>query len=242
MLGAGRLLDFEHSLAQRFEHLRFIDADPLCEPFWKRHHPRHEPVIASVASPLRLPPAGANWAETLREIAAQRATPVDAPWLRDCDAVLSLNLMSQLPIAWQDRVEAHLRRGFGSALVKAHEEEWLAAVEPGARSLLESHLAMLNQSGAHDVLLITDLAYIEYKGRHMYSRRRLDPPPDLRGAEAEDALYGIGNPALADYQRTEADEWHWHISPQGLESRSSGWVHVVGAFAFRSADSRRSRT
>jgi hypothetical protein len=98
---------------------------------------------------------------------------------------------------------------------------------------VESHLAVLNQSKARDVLLITDLAYIEYNGRHKYSRRRYDPAPDLHGADAEDALYGIGHPVLADYRTTEADEWQWHISPQGIETKSVGSVHVVGSFAFR---------
>ncbi len=237
VLGPGRLLDFEHSLAQRFEHLRFIDADPLCQPFWKRRHPCHEPVIANVAATLKLP-ARMSWSETLTAIAAQRAGHVDAPWLRNCDAVLSLNLLSQIPIAWQDRVEVHLRRQFGAAFLQAHEEEWLTAVGPGARSLVESHLAMLDQCGSRDVLLITDLAYIEYRGSRTYSRRRWEPPPDLHGAEAEDALYGLGTPALPNYVQTEADQWQWHISPQGLERRSSGWVHAVGSFAFRKTDSR----
>lgn len=232
VLGAGRLLDFEHGLAERFERLRFIDADPLCVPFWRRAHPGHEPVIADVASRLCLPRHSASWQATLAEIAAQQASKPEAEWLRDCDAVLSLNLMSQIPIAWQERVEAYLRKQFGPAFVKAHEEEWLAAVEPGARSLVEAHLSLLNWSGARDVLLITDLGYIEYKGNRRYSRRRWDPAPDVRGLEAEDALYGIASPALSNYRRVETDEWHWHISPQGLESRAKGSIHVVGSFTF----------
>ena len=237
VLGAGRLLDFEHSLAQRFDHLRFVDADPLCEPFWKRKHPRHESVIADVSGCLRdwtaALPQAASWQETLSAIGCHRAPVVVAPWLRDCSAILSVNLLSQIPIAWQERVETHLRKQFGSALVQSKEEEWLAAVEPGARSLVESHVAMLNQSGARDILLITDLAHIEYKGTHRYSRRRLDPPPNVSGAEREDALYGVEHPALSNYRRTAADEWLWHISPQGLESSHKGSIHVVGSFAFQ---------
>jgi len=240
VLGAGRLLDFEHSLEQRFDHLRFVDADPLCAPFWKRKHPRHEPVIADVSGCLAAwttaLPRAASWAETLAAIGSQRAPTVVAPWLRDCDAILSLNLLSQIPIAWQERVEAHLRKQFGSEIVQSKEEEWLAAVEPGARSLVESHLSMLNQSGARDVLLITDLAYIEYAGKHKYSRHRLDPPPNVTGAEREDALYGVEHPALSNYQRTAADEWLWHVSPQGLESSHKGSIHVVGSFAFQFSD------
>ena len=224
-------------LAQRFDHLRFVDADPLCEPFWKRKHPRHESVIADVSGCLRdwtaALPQAASWQETLSAIGCHRAPVVVAPWLRDCSAILSVNLLSQIPIAWQERVETHLRKQFGSALVQSKEEEWLAAVEPGARSLVESHVAMLNQSGARDILLITDLAHIEYKGTHRYSRRRLDPPPNVSGAEREDALYGVEHPALSNYRRTAADEWLWHISPQGLESSHKGSIHVVGSFAFQ---------
>jgi hypothetical protein len=240
VLGAGRLLDFEHALAKRFEHLRFVDADPLCQPFWKRQHPWHEPVIADVSGCLSIwasvLPRKASWAETLAVIAQQRAPVPTAAWLRDCDAILSLNLLSQIPIAWQERVEAHLHQQFGTGLIKGREEEWLAAVEPGARSLVEAHLAMLDQSGARDVLLITDLAYIDYQGQLRYSRSRFDPPPDIRGFEAEDALYGIEYPALSNYQRTDAQEWLWHISPQGLESAGKGSVHRVGSFAFRGKD------
>jgi hypothetical protein len=236
VLGAGRLLDFEHALAKRFEHLRFVDADPLCQPFWKRQHPRHEPVIADVSGCLAgwtesLPPS-ASWQETLSAISRQRALVPDAPWLQDCHSILSLNLLSQIPIVWQERAEAHLCKRFGSRWTKAREEEWLTAVEPGARSLIESHLAMLNQSGARRVLLITDLAYIEYKAERRYSRKLFAPPPDIRGFEAEDAMYGVEHPSLSNYTRVDADQWLWHISPQGIESRKSGSVHVVGSFAF----------
>ena len=240
VLGAGRLLDFEHSLAKRFEHLRFVDADPLCAPFWKRKHPRHEPVIADVSGCLgnwtAALPQAASWSETLAAIGSQRAPTVVAPWLRDCGAIVSLNLLSQIPIAWQERVETHLQKQFGSSIATARQEEWLAAVEPGARSLVESHLAMLNRSGARDILLITDRAYIEYRGNHKYSRRRLDPPPNVDGVAREDALYGVAHFTLSNYRRTAADEWLWHISPQGLESSHKGSIHVVGSFAFQLSD------
>lgn len=258
VLGAGRLLDFAPALPPHFDHLRLIDADPLCEPFWRAAYPNsHEPVITDVTGCLAAWTAAlmelrnASFTETLDHVRSRRAQPqVPVPaWLRECDSILSLNLLSQIAIGWQDRVEAHLARRFGESYVHRHEQEWLAAVEPGARSLVEAHLTMLNASEARHVLFITDLIFLDYSGlKRNYSRRRWQPPPvtwrdgqwiadpasDLK-CSACPALCGLEQPAvfLPNFRETLSEQWLWHISPKGTEPPScTGSIHLVGAFRY----------
>ena len=244
VLGAGRLLDFDHASAARFAHLRLVDEDPFCAPFWKAHP--HEPMFADISGCLggwlESLPVHASWFETLTAIRGKVALPLNPVWLADCDAILSLNVLSQIPIGWQERVEAFLHKRFGEAYTKAREQEWLEAVDPGAHSLVDAHLGMLNESGAKSVLVVTDLAYVEYRGR-AYSRRRWQPPP-VRWSEgvwlAEEgvecqlstALHGLDGILLPQYRMLWQNHWLWHIAPQGADAKDKGTVHLVGAFAF----------
>ncbi len=258
VLGAGRLLDFSRTLAGAFDRLRFVDADPLCTPFWRSAFPDgHEAVIDDVTGCLRDWTArlsglkNRDLARTLDCVRNLRAAPFPAApgWLRDSDAVLSLNLLSQIAVGWQDRVESHLMRRFGASFVERHEDEWLDAVKPGGRSLVEAHLTLLNGSGARRLLLITDLLYLEYQGlERNYSRRRWEAPPvrwqdgqwrndsaSPLECESYSALCGLDDPAalLPDYREMWRDQWLWHIRPQGTEPPAgTGSAHLVGAFAF----------
>lgn len=259
VLGAGRLLDFDgEAMLPRFEGFRLVDADPLCRPVWgSRITKPFEAVFTDVSGciddwvsqlPLRIP-RGAPWAETLDLIREHRAAPL--AYAAPSDGVLSLNLLSQLPVGWQDGVESFLTGRFGKAQVERQEEEWLDAVRPGNRALVEQHLAAFERTDAERVLLITDVEYVQYRGRE-YSRRHWSPEPvrwtkdggwsagEGVHCEVTPALDGVDvEAALRDlapsYRVAWQDQWMWHISPMALECPDCGTVHRVQATALERA-------
>jgi hypothetical protein len=258
VLGAGRLFDFESGLASRFDSLRLVDADPLCRGAWDQLDRPVEPVLTDVSScidqwtadleSLRLP-----WAETL-DVIRRHSEPVPA-YSQPTDALLSLNLLGQLPVGWQDGVYAYLCRRFGRSFVDSHEEEWLDAVRPGNRMLIEQHLAAVERSGPMHVLLITDLQYVQYFGRK-YKRGRRENEPVSWSAGRWESSNGVRceiTPALEDidleagafarwmpsYQLEWSESWLWHISPMAVECRHCGTIHRVGAFALKRLDPAR---
>lgn len=249
VLGAGRLLDFNRSvLLPRFQKVRLVDADPLCAATWKTLPKLADPVCLDISGCLNswlggLRQVNLPWAETLDLLQHQEAPA--AYCAAGSDAILSLNILSQLQIVWQDGVEAYLKKRFGLRFVDAHEEEWLAALRPAGQTLVERHLAALD---AKFVLLITDLDYLEYRGKR-FAQDRWNPPPVEwsagAGWKADEGIQCQVSPALegvvldgATFARwlpgcrlVWQDCWLWHIAPLGTETASCGKVHRVGAFA-----------
>ena len=253
VLGAGRLLDFNRlALLPRFAKLRLVDADPLCLPLWKDVPKWAEAVCVDSTGCLEpwiqtLRHSRKPWEEMLQIIREQRA-PLEVAYRAEGSALLSLNILSQLQIVWQEAVEAYLQRRFGKRFVERNEAEWLDALRPGGQALVEQHLRALERSGAAHVLVITDLEYLEYQGV-AFRRDHWAPLPVewtvVSGWKAEadlmwqrsQALEGVELSRetfarwLPSYRLVWQDCWLWHIAPQGTENTPYGTVHRVGAFA-----------
>jgi hypothetical protein len=255
VLGAGRLLDFNRTvLPARFQKIRLVDADPLCLPVWQRLPKCADAVCLDISECLaswlrelcatRLP-----WAETLALIRERRAP---AAYSAPGTALLSLNILSQLQIVWQDSVEAFLDRRFGRAFVRAHEEEWLDALRPAGQTLVEQHLAAIETARPPFVLLITDLEYLEYKGTVFDWDRWAPLPVEWSADEGWSARPGITCEVSLALEGVELNEdtfaqwmpsyrllwnesWLWHIAPLGTEKLAVGKVHRVGAFVLRAS-------
>ena len=238
VLGAGRLLDFAaDTLPSRFQRALLIDADPSCADHWGGLACQVEPRIGDLTGCVQrwqreLDRFQGGWAETLKQV-RQMPKPGDRAIPLAADAVLSLNVLSQLPIGWQDRVEDHLERRFGARMTKAKEEEWLAAVEPGGRWIVEQHLTALAASNARSLLLITDVEYAEYRGGANSVRWENGVWAAGQGlrVDVSPALYGV-DLAIAGYALRWEESWLWDISPIGAESPVYGSVHRVAALAF----------
>ncbi len=253
VLGAGRLLDFNRlALLPRFAKLRLVDADPVCQALWKGVPKLYEAVCLDITGCLdqwmrTLRGTGKPWQQTLQIIRNQRA-PVEVAYSQQGDALLSLNILSQLQIVWQEAVEDYLERRFGKKLVERNEAEWLEALRPGGQALVVQHFAAVERSKAAYVLLITDLEYLEYQGV-VFQQEHWAPPPvewtAAGGWKAEVDLVWQRSPALEGVELTEEtfarwlpsyrlvwqESWLWHIAPQGTENTPYGTVHRVGAFA-----------
>lgn len=255
VLGAGRLLDFNKTvLLPRFRNFRLVDADPLCRAVWKKLPKPVDPVCLDISGCLdgwirHLKKTREPWSGMLNAIRAVRAPNA---YTDHCEALLSLNVLSQLQIVWQDRAEALLIRRFGADFVKQHETEWLDALRPASQTLVERHLAALEHSAAPNVLLITDLDYVEYHGVTFQEDHWAPPPVEWSpetGWSADEALTCELSPALEGVELNEEafarwmpsyrlawqESWLWHLVPLGTEKdQRAGKVHRVGAFALES--------
>lgn len=256
VLGAGRLLDFNGpAVLPHFNQLRLVDADPSCGASWQRLEKLAESICLDISACLNKWIAEAAqfrgaWPETMSAISAY-GTRAEAAYSVPSDALLSLNVLSQLPIVWQDGVEAILLRRFGKHFVAAREEEWLDALRPGGRMLVEQHLRAIESASPRFVLLVTDVEYLEYRREHLgvkYQRRHFAPPPvdwSTAGWSAESGVTCEVSPAIESVELTKSsfshflpsyrllweECWLWHISPLGTEEGDSGKVHRVAAFA-----------
>ena len=214
-----------------------------------RLHLPVEPVITDVTGciedwlrQVRL--SSGDWQQTMSLI---RNLPAAAAYSAPTDALLSLNILSQLEVGWQEAIEPLLSRRFGRTFVRTHEQDWLQAIRPTSQLLAEQHLSAIEHSRARSVLLITDADYVEYTGRK-YRRDRWEPPPlawSADGWKAEDgiqyevlpSLEGIAlNPQtfhewMPSYALSWQDCWLWHIAPYGTEPTPQGKLHRVCAFA-----------
>lgn len=257
VLGAGRLLDFNRTvLLPRFANLQLVDADPVCRSVWKDVPKPIEPVCVDISGCIdkwiaSLKQLRKPWAETLEVIRGKRAPEAYRP---GGEAVLSLNILSQLQIVWQDGIEAYLRQRFGRDFVKNHEAEWLTALRPAGQTLVEQHLAAIERAAASNVLLITDVEYLEYQGVPYQVDHWAPPPvewteedgwtaeaeikcelsPALEGVELNEETFAQWMPS---YRLEWRESWLWHIAPLGTEKELYGKVHRVGAFALKAKGS-----
>lgn len=235
VLGAGRLLDVDlQSLARHFSEIRLYDADPTVAPVWKRAGAELENPSCLVLVLEDLTGSLTEWTGELRDflkdgkpriealaalLRSLRASPLE---LSAVDAIVSLNLLSQISIYWRDRVSSMLDTYWKLQSNEHGEFEELVqqALQDSMRELEESHVRQLAESGAARVLLIYDDLF-------MYYLR------DSSEWQCEDALRVSANVALPGYVESAVDSWFWHIAPQGVEQAEYGVIHRVQARAFR---------
>jgi hypothetical protein len=254
VLGAGPLRDFNAiSLGRSFKRFRLVDGNPMSPSYWGRLNIPVEPVITDISCCLdawsaAVERSSGSWQDVLALI-HKLGDPPTLGYSAKADAVLSLNLLSQLEVGWQESLEPILKKRFGRMFVKKREQDWLEAIRPSSKTLVEQHLASLECSAAQSVLLISDVEYLEYTGRK-YSRKLHQPPPvtwSERGWQADPGIRYETTPALEgvaldawtfnrwmpSYQLEWQDGWLWHISPHGTEATRFGMVHRVVAFSLR---------
>lgn len=248
VLGPGRLLDFATELAERFEEVFLIDADPTCSAKWRELAARlkgrvavdydlreltlkYDPWQMSFAERLSRLTHTSRWEGALQTL--RHMMDVPTPHLPHSDAVLSLNVLSQLPIGWQEIVEELLSETFGKKFVKEHEQEWVEALLPSGRTLVEDHFAAIASSRCRHAMVITDLDYTEYRGVPAFDRSAYAHPPSTGEHTTWSALCDADiNVVLPGWKRQKISEWRWHIAPLGLEASDHGTFHSVGAYRF----------
>lgn len=257
IIGAGRLRDAAWSeLAAHFGSITLTDADPLAAHHWRRETKGREDVRFDVRDVTGV---AERWRERIARDLPRKDWDAALAWIRqahigeasppciETDAVLSLNLLGQIPLWWQDAVEEALQKRFGRKRTHAGLDDWLGALEPSAGWIVEEHLRSL--SPARHALVITDVEYVHYSGCPRYSASTYSEPPaqwiqgkwisEISGfrCEVEPALYTFRpdldeewSRVLPSHRLAARDHWLWHLSPLGTESEPDGLLHRVGAY------------
>jgi len=248
VLGPGRLLDFSGELAERFREVMLLDADPTAAPKWRELAARlkgrvtvdydlreltlkYDPWQMYFAEKLNSAPPHSRWQTALETLG--RMIDVPTPHLPAADAVLSLNVLSQLPIGWQELVEELLIDAFGKKFVQQREQEWVEALLPSGETLVRDHFAAIASTRCRHALVITDTHYTEYRGVAPFARGDYAPPPSDGEHTTWSALCNVEvETVLPNWRRQTVGEWQWHIAPYGLEREPYGTFHNVTAWRF----------
>ena len=282
ILGSGQLLDLDiSSLSNNFQNITLYDGDQSAQYQADKkiqhlgledkvffHTSEISGVIQNWISHLNSTSRNLDWAGALHQISLVVADseipnlnglPLSQFVELQASAIISLNILSQIPLLWQEAIERWLIGRFGTRFVIKNEKEWLDAYLVGAQKLVHQHLRDLMLSPAKSVLLITDLDYLYYSGTPTFNRFDFQHAPvifikgpnlnkswiDARGErssplsfESVSALYVVNSEEYlqilaTEYKREIAliGSWLWHISPLGIANKKEGEIHRVAAFS-----------
>jgi len=138
--------------------------------------------------------------------------------LSNYDAVISLNLLSQIPLYWRDRVLERLKSQWD--IEPDAQDEITRALNENMQSLQAAHLRLVSTSAKKTAIILSD--------SHFYYYQK-DKAPWL----VEDALL-IDPPKVMpnDFTLRSTESWLWHIAPQDIEQNDYGVIHRVQAWCF----------
>ena len=232
ILGAGRLLDVDlKKLIPLFSEIHLFDADPTVVRTWRKasgvaFRERVIPRILDVTGSLSTWSSGLRAAVRHHNLAGylDMVQPGHGTWEHErFDGVISLNLVGQIPIYWQDRVIA------AAGSLAAEEERALL----GSMSRLQAaHVKAVREQPRSWSILITDTEYYTYNVDHV----EWDVEPALHG----EALSELSMTSTRMVKQGESC-WLWHLVPQFIESDHEGHIHRVEASAWKVTDPTDSR-
>ncbi|RMG41287.1 MAG: hypothetical protein D6719_08830 [Candidatus Dadabacteria bacterium] len=232
VLGAGRLYDIDlKELSKKFKKIALYDCDPGVMPYWKKAKRVIAPGCQLDFHLAELTGSIDRWSDKLSDFLG-RNPAADLKILGDfllsleCgaavelfgfDAAVSLNLLSQIPIYWRDRVN-NLFEKYLDLYVDdngCYEPALQAALEESMARLQSQHIEILNGSGFSRVVLIYDKAFLYYQ-------------QDKSLWQEERAVF-CNSTSLSNYHPVLESSWFWHIAPQGVEQPDYGVIHDVTA-------------
>lgn len=237
VLGSGHLLDVDlTTLLERYEYIDLYDANPVCQTAHVHHLSSTEDLARVGFIECDLTGCIDSWTEGLSSFLTHHRpdnTHVDlcqhiqhlkAPQRRlerDYAIVISLNLLSQIPIYWRDRVQHLLKRYWrlDSDDNGFYHRPLQTAIESSMAALQKAHLELIFQSAAERVLLIFDDAFWYYLADDFRWQRSEAVYIDVRG--------------MNGYELIDERSWWWDIAPPGVEQADYGCVHSVCAQAFQ---------
>ncbi len=237
VLGAGRLLDVAiDEIFGRFQRIDLFDADPSALRSWQALQKRFGAKRAINFSCCDLSGSIQSWSNKLRfflkhsksrevsdlvsflnELVLEKPREINS-----YQCILSLNLLSQIPIYWRDRFYSYAA-DFWSLDTDPHgrfEPALQQAFEHTQKRLEEQHLAMLAASQAALIVIISDRYFYYYQC-------------DKSAWQVEPALQLENKLELPGFTSARTNSWFWHIAPQGVEQQEHGIIHEVWAEEFR---------
>ena len=232
--GCGELLDIDiEHLALNSESIHCLDANPLAEKSVKR---RAKPFGKSGArvsfSTEDISGVMDEWTERLCDISrktkdskeiASFIKSLDAPRLSypEHELVLSINVLSQIPIFWKDRAADLILKNAGISIEGDDcDEDLKLALESSYGKLQKQHIELLAHSASKAIIFISDTSFTYYgASSHEWDEDR--------------AIFCDWPPHFNSFDLRFYENWNWDIAPQGFEFRDFGSMHPVSAFYFK---------
>ncbi len=253
VLGVGQGYDVPFKeIKEKFSKRLFVDADPVALRRWSKQgeHTFHVELSAvidlwtkEVSSFLSSRPKWDTVLTYLKDIPEKYPPPdrFQSSEINKGEVIISLNLLSQIPIVWQDILEKLLVRSFGCSTLQTKEEEWLQAFVPSASALVQAHLKQLKNSGAAVLCIITDLEYASFPGAVTIPELSWEGDwkilSEVKTMELQPALYGVEMEGgdfiqryLNGFKCHASNSWLWKIVPRKNRSAPAPLVHRVGGF------------
>jgi hypothetical protein len=261
--GAGSLLDVPHETLQKLDCPVYLqDADPGCINEWQKltrssTHPEHIHHCLLDITGLVL-----TWAKMLEvekchdlqelldrlRLLGESECP-ECPFIR-AQTTVSLNLLSQLPVYWQDYIYQSIRKKFGLSTLQNNEEEILSALYPSCTVLIRNHLRhLLPKKKNEKTLLITDLRYLYLPENIKPVIRKTEDgvfeidydeskniSKEQSVVEEQDALFSVSlekwhKDLPQNITARVIDSWLWEIA----HSRMKSTCHQVIAIEYKSS-------
>lgn len=230
VLGAGRLLDFPLlDILDRYQKIHFYDGDSGAVRYLRKSKIGKDKIIIhliELTGELSKFKSVLNGIDEIQDIFktpefakfSSAATPFKLP--KDSH-IVSLNLLSQLPLAYRQIFERWILKIYGQKFYREEERSWLDEYNYLAVQILRSHLGMLNNSNAEKVVLISDTEQLFYP----ISLSQLPLPKESSFAwevnsscsqelEVTSSICGLQlKEFFTKYQIGQKELWPWHLAP-----------------------------
>jgi hypothetical protein len=257
VLGAGSLLDIPEAFFQDYSCPIYLqDANPSCISDWEKatknakHPDRVHHCLLDITGVL------SEWSGILLDAEAKKIDPFldalisiansaapDSSFIKNSTCI-SLNILSQLPVYWQDFIFTCIQKKFGAAAIVRYEKEILDAVYPSCRLLVKNHLRQLLPEKKNErTLLITDIRYL-YVPKNVSPEISRTPEDEFQITytshndtgyivEEQDALFSVSldewNTTLPEkITCTVLDSWLWHMK----QDKTTRTFHQVQAIEY----------
>jgi len=240
IFGAGRLYDIPlKELLNRFNKICLYDADPGVKLFWKKRISNFSDRDKVGFNIIDLTFSMNSWTENLKKFVKEnkhesnlqkikklvcflndlRCNPITLQ--RHIEVVFSINILSQIPIYWKERIYDILKKNWHMLVNEygRYEIELECAIDECLKKLHQQHLNLITSLNPALIVILYD--------RHFYYYQNT-----LSEWQVESALYG-DEPKFEEYSEVLKDSWLWHIAPQEIENKEYGEIHEVVAKSFK---------
>ncbi len=229
VFGAGRLLDFPLSeIKEKYQSVFLYDADPGSIKFLKSAARKSSGInVVQVELTGSLGDFQKNLlnSELAKIILVDPKTMLKKLNISKNSDIISLNLLSQLPLAYRQIFERWIIKSKGMSFYKSNEDTWLKEYLNLGERVVKQHLDLLNLSTAKKVLLVSDT-------EQLFCPRNLAPTPTpnsdfyswnispavIQPLEVTSSICGVDyrgkeNEYFPNYKLANREFWKWELDP-----------------------------
>ena len=230
VLGAGRLLDFPlKDLLERYQEIHLYDGDLGAVRYFKKlkkNFPKIEPHLAELTGGLSKFRSKLDKFDSIDNLFSHLEFADFVDLSKEINIspegqVVSLNLLSQLPLGYRQVFERWILNRCGRKFHKEKEVGWLTEYNQLGQNIIRSHTKLLTGKNPRKVVLISDTEQIFYP-----TKLNCLPTPkeipfswevdsgQIEPLEVTSSICGLDlNPDLfPGYKITKKDFWPWNLA------------------------------